>query len=351
MPGSAVSLVASSLLAFSSVAAAAEEFSVERLADHVFAIVRNDPPGFAVESNSGFIECRDQLVVVDAQSNEATTRRVLDAIRKHSHKPVRYVINTHWHDDHIVGNAIYRQAFPGVRVVAHRESLTYLPGDGKKNRDKFHHAIPDALASLRKTLQSGKTGAGQPLTDEQRASLASDIHLAEGYLTVPEDFTPVLADVPVSDQLEIREPGCAIDVLALGNAHTTGDLVVRVADVVFVGDMIGWPVPLVGADQSRVREWSGTLRRVRNLGPKVIVPGHGPVMRDYRQLEQIATLMTTITQRVDQARAGEGTLEAARNHIDLGDLRRQFAGDSPVRGALFDAYVAGPAVTNAWNIR
>ena len=57
-----------------------------------------------------------------------------------------------------------------------------------------------------------------------------------------------------------------------------------------------------------------------------------------------------ITQRVDQARARGETLEASRGLIDLSDLRRQFAGDSPVHGTLFDAYVAGPAVTNAWNI-
>jgi cyclase len=352
VPGSAVSLVASSLLAFSSLAVAAEEFSVARLGDGVFAIVRNDPPGFAVESNSGFIECRDHIVVVDTQSNEATTRRVLAAIRKQSDKPVRYVVNTHWHDDHIVGNRIYREAFPSVRFVAHQESLTYLPGDGKKNRDKFHRGIPDALVGLRKTLESGKTSKGQPLTDEQRASLTSDIRLAEGYMTVPDDFTPVLADVPVSKKLQIREPGCAIDVLPLGNAHTTGDVVVHVADanVVFVGDMIGWPVPLVGADQSRVREWSGTLRRVRDLGAKVIVPGHGPVMRDYSHLDRISVLMSTIAQRVDEARARGESLEIGRSRIDLSDLRRQFAGDSPVHAALFDAYVAGPAVTNAWNL-
>lgn len=353
MLGYAVSLVAGSLLVFSSVVAATEEFWVERLSDGVFGVLRNDPPGFAVESNSGFIECRDQIVVVDTQSNEATTRRVLAAIRNQSDKPVRYVINTHWHDDHIVGNRIYREAFPEVRFVAHQASLTYLPGDGKNNRDKFHQAIPEALAGLRKTLESGKTSTGKPLTDEQRASLASDIHLAEGYLTVPDDFAPVLADVPVSDKLAIREPGCAIDVLALGNAHTTGDLVVNVADagVVFVGDIISWPVPLVGADQSRVREWSGTLKRVRDLGAKIIVPGHGPVMRDYKHPDRIARLMRTITERVDEARARGETLEAARGSIDLSDLRLPFTGFSPVHEALFDAYVVGPAVTNAWNIR
>ena len=346
-----IALLAALPLGFSGLAAAAEEFSVSRLSANVFAVLRNDPPGFAVESNSGFIACGDQLVVVDTQSNEATTRRVLNAIRSHSDKPVRYVINTHWHDDHIVGNRIYRDAFPAARFIAHRESLAYLPGEGKANRDKFHRAIPEAIAGLRKTLQAGKNSAGQPLTDEQRASLASDIQLGEGYLSVPDDFVPVLADVPVSTELSVREAGCVIDVLALGNAHTTGDLVVRVGDVVFVGDIIGWPVPLVGADQSRVRQWSGTLQRIRDLGASIIVPGHGPVMRDYAHLDRTSTLMTTITQRVDEARARGDTLESARGRIDLGDLRRQFARDNPVHGALFDAYVAGPAVTNAWNLR
>lgn len=97
-----------------------EEFSVTRLADTVFAIVRNDPPGFAVESNSGFVVCANQVVVIDAQSNDATTSRVLAAIRRHTDKPVRYVINTHWHDDHIVGNRIYRDAFPSVQFIANR---------------------------------------------------------------------------------------------------------------------------------------------------------------------------------------------------------------------------------------
>ena len=330
---------------------AADEFSVARLGDGVFAVVRNDPPGFAVESNSGFIECRDQVVVVDTQSNAATTRRVLETIRKRTLKPVRHVINTHWHDDHIVGNQIYREAFADVRFIAHQQTLTYLPGEGKKNRDRFHRAIPEALAGLRATLQSGQTGKGQPLTDEQRSSLASDIQLGEGYMTVPDDFVPVLADVAIKAKHELREPGCAIDVLPLGNAHTTGDLVVHVpgARVVFAGDMIGWPVPLVGADQSRVREWSATLQRVRDLQAHVIVPGHGPVMRDYTHLDRISTLMSTIAQRVDQARASGEPLEAARGRIDLSDLRRQFSGDSLVNATLFDAYVAGPAVTNAWN--
>jgi cyclase len=330
---------------------AAQGFSVTKLRDNVFTVMRTDPPGFAVESNSGFIECADHVIVVDAQSNDATTSQVLAQIRLYTNKPVRYVINTHWHDDHIVGTHLYRDAFPAMKVIGSVASISYLPTLGKKNRDQFHRAIPDVLDRFRKTLQTGQTIAGKPLSDEQRRSLESDLHLGEGYATVPDDFVAILPDIAVHDNYSIRDKGCAVDVISLGNAHTTGDLVVYLPEqsVAFVGDIVGSPVPLVGAEQSRVRDWSGTLKRVRDLGAAVVVPGHGPLMRDNVQIDKTIELMTAVTQRVNAARSKGGSLEEARARIDLSDFRRQFAGDSEVNGALFDAYVTGPAVTNVWN--
>jgi glyoxylase-like metal-dependent hydrolase (beta-lactamase superfamily II) len=346
---SLISVVA--LTATASSTHAAQGFSVTKLRDNVFTVMRSDPPGFAVESNSGFIECADHVVVVDAQSNDATTSQVLAQIRLYTNKPVRYVINTHWHDDHIVGTHLYRDAFPQMKVVGSVASIDYLPTLGKKNRDQFHRAIPDVLERFRKTLETGKTGAGKPLSDEQRRSLESDLRLGEGYATVPDDFVAILPDIAVHDKYSIRDKGCAVDVIAIGNAHTTGDLVVHLPEqsVAFVGDIVGSPVPLVGAEQSRVRDWSRTLKRIRDLKAAVVVPGHGPLMRDNVQIDRTIDLMAAVTQRVNAERAKGDSLEQARTRIDLSDFRRQFAGDSEVDGALFDAYVTGPAVTNVWN--
>lgn len=340
------------LLTLTGGAHAADEFSITKLKGNVFAVLRNDPPGYAVESNSGFVECAEHLVVIDAQSNDATAGRVLAAIRRHTDKPVRYLINTHWHDDHIVGNRVYRDAFPSLQFIGHAASLEYLPTQGKQNRDQFHRAIPGVLEKFRAALASGKNSSRKTLSEEQRRSLESDIHLGEGYATVPDDFVAILPDIAVKDKHSIRDAGCVIDVLALGSAHTTGDLVVHLPgqNVAFVGDIVGWPVPLVGPDQSRVREWAGTLTRIRNLKAAMVVPGHGPVMRDNSHIDRMIELMSMITQRVDEARADSDTLDAARPLIDLSDLRRKFAAGSEVNGALFDGYVTGPAVTNAWNI-
>lgn len=347
-------LAAATLLSvLASVVHAADDFSVTKLKDNVFAILRNDPPGYAVESNSGFIECDEHLVVIDAQSNDATTSRVLAAIRRHSGKPVRYLINTHWHDDHIVGNRIYREAFASMQVIGHSASLDYLPAEGVRDRERFHRAIPDVLDRFRNVLRSGRTSDGKRLSEERRRSLESDVRLARGYATVPEEFAAILPDLPVKDKYSIRDAGCVIDVLALGNAHTTGDLVVHLPEqsIAFVGDIVGWPVPLVGPDQSRVREWPGTLQRVRDLKAAMIVPGHGPVLHDNAHIDRTIELMTVIARRVDGVRTGSSSADVARSRINLSDLRRDFAAGSEVNGALFDGYVAGPAVINVWNIR
>ena len=91
-------------------------FDVRKIGDGVYALIRNYPPGLMVDGNSVFIIGKTGVVVVDAP--EASSD-MLEALRKLTPLPVTFVVNTHWHDDHIMGNHVYRDAFPGVRFVGH----------------------------------------------------------------------------------------------------------------------------------------------------------------------------------------------------------------------------------------
>jgi glyoxylase-like metal-dependent hydrolase (beta-lactamase superfamily II) len=62
--------------------------------------------------------------VVDAGLMPATTQRMIEELRKITPNSVSLVVNTHWHDDHGNGNGIYREAFPGVVIVAHANTRT-----------------------------------------------------------------------------------------------------------------------------------------------------------------------------------------------------------------------------------
>ena len=59
------------------------------------------------------------MVVVDSGSTPLTARRVIAALKKLTAKPVRVLVNTHWHYDHVFGNQEYAAAFPGVEIVSH----------------------------------------------------------------------------------------------------------------------------------------------------------------------------------------------------------------------------------------
>jgi glyoxylase-like metal-dependent hydrolase (beta-lactamase superfamily II) len=72
-----------------------------------------------------FIVNDDHVVVVDAQFTRAATLETLAALRRITRKPVRFVINTHWHDDHVAGNQVYQDSFS--RRSIHRALRTHVP--------------------------------------------------------------------------------------------------------------------------------------------------------------------------------------------------------------------------------
>ena len=118
------------LLLFMATVASAQtrlEFKVEKLADGVYALVRQDPVGWMVVSNCVFIINDEDVVVVDTGGAHSLAEQMIAELRKLTSKPVRYVINTHWHDDHILGNAAYKEAYPQAEFVGQAPLGEYLP--------------------------------------------------------------------------------------------------------------------------------------------------------------------------------------------------------------------------------
>ncbi|HET9250565.1 MAG TPA: MBL fold metallo-hydrolase [Candidatus Eisenbacteria bacterium] len=325
----------------------AANFRVERLADGVYAVLRNDPPGMMCDGNSGFVVNDDGVVVIDAPESSA---EVLAAIRKVTKKPIRTVINTHWHDDHIIGNQVYRDASPGVEFIAHAAVRDYLPVDGLKAREGMLREAPQGVEYLKSLLVSGKGLDGSTITPEERESMESDIRLVEHYLDVVPGAEIVLPTAVVQDRMTLRSGTREIRILHPGRGHTRGDLVVYLPRerVLFAGDLVVWPIPLVGGDQSHVGDWSATLERVRSLGARTIVPGHGPVEKGDGYLAQLVRLFDSVTGQTRAAVAEGKSLEETRPRVNLIEHRTRMAGDSKVRRALFDMYVQGPAVTSAY---
>jgi glyoxylase-like metal-dependent hydrolase (beta-lactamase superfamily II) len=324
-----------------------ENFDVQKLADGVYAVIRTDPPGLMVDGNSVFIVNEHDVTVVDAPE---ASKETLAALRKITTKPVRYVVNTHWHDDHVLGNRIWRDAFPGVEFIAHENTRDYLPGQGLTNRKNMLEGAPLFVAHMKDLLAQNKTFSGAEMTPEERTSFASDIALVDQYLAEVPSIPIVLPTVTVAERLRLYRGERTIEIVSLGSGHTAGDIVVNLPRerIAITGDLVVHPVPLVGNPQSHVSEWAPALARLRALSPATYVPGHGPVLRDDSYVRLLEELFTSIDRQTRAAVAAGKSLEETRKAVDLEDLRKRFAGDSRVRDTLFTNYVAGPGVAAAF---
>ena len=329
------------------------QFEVVKVAEGVYAAIRKEPPGLTVNANTVFIVNTEDVIVVDTTLTPGSAREVLAALRKLTTKPVRYVVNTHWHDDHILGNQVYREAFPGVEFVAHAKTLEYLPTTGLTNRKQAMSAdgYPRFIAALKNRLEKNESVFGGPLDEEERATLTSDIRIAQRYMAENPSAQVILPTVTLEDRLTLHRGKRTIEILSPGRGHTSGDIVVHLPaeGVLITGDLVIWPVPYVGNPQSHPGDWGATLEKLIALRPAVIIPGHGPVLRDDAYLKLMANLFASIKRQVE-ASVGRGeTLEQTRKGVNLDEFQKAFAGDSRMRKMIFRSYVMGPAVEAAFN--
>ena len=156
--------------------------AVTPLGAGVYAAIRTEPLGLAVNANSLFIVNDDHVVVVDAQFTRVATQENIAALRRVTNKPVRYVINTHWHDDHVAGNQVYRDTFPNVRFIAHANTRVDLVERGRPNRAGQVQGAPPVLERFERLLGMGLGGDSTPATAMERASISSAVRIMRQYV-------------------------------------------------------------------------------------------------------------------------------------------------------------------------
>ncbi|HEX4858758.1 MAG TPA: MBL fold metallo-hydrolase, partial [Usitatibacteraceae bacterium] len=226
----------------------ATDIDLTRIADGVYAAVRREPPGLTFVSNTVFILEADHAIVVDTGIGQATAAASIAALKSLTDKPVRYLINTHWHDDHHLGNAAWRAAYPGALVVAHANAVGELAGTGEANRKELLKEGPAFAQEIRNALAKNLNLAGKPISAEERESFAADLTWAERYFRDTPSTPILLPDLEVGERLVLRGKR-RVEILYLGRAHTASDLVVWLPEerIAVTGDLVVWPIPLFGS--------------------------------------------------------------------------------------------------------
>jgi len=239
-------------------------FTLKPLGHHVWAAI-DDAKGDA-GANAGFVIGDDGVAVIDTFENPEAAKQMLAEIRKLTSLPVKYVINTHYHIDHVAGNTVFQQT--GAVVFAHRNVHTWIHSENLK----FF---------------------GQDIKPEDKAKVAS---LGGPDVVYDSGVTLFLG----SRRVEVRFfPG-----------HTGGDSVIFIPDaaVVFGGDLF-WCTTVPNLIDAQTAAWISTLDTLGAGSPSAaFVPGHGDVgtasdVKTFRGY--LADLRQWIAQPVKDGKSGD----------------------------------------------
>src|SRR6185295_3947640 len=111
-------------------------------------------PGYGdvgLDGNSIAVLSGDGVLVFDSNGTPAAAAAVLAQIRQLTDRPVRWVVNSHWHWDHWYGTETYQQAFPDLRIVAHEKTRAMMMGPALEfNRPGLETQLPGYLQNLEK---------------------------------------------------------------------------------------------------------------------------------------------------------------------------------------------------------
>jgi glyoxylase-like metal-dependent hydrolase (beta-lactamase superfamily II) len=319
------------------IAARDADARMHRLAPDVYAIIHDDattawPSGVTEwpHGNTGVIVGDDAVLVVDAAYLPSRARADIALIRKVTAKPVRYLVNTHWHGDHTHGNGVYQDSFPGLVILGQTANRDWIatnldrypaivgkgPGGGSDKQ-----ATIDRYASW---LAARRDSAGRPLDAAQRASLTDNLRRRRLEISDFRTIRNVPPTVLFESKMVIYLGERRVEMENRGRANSPADVTVHLPAerIMFVGDIVVYPVPYVGA--SHPLPWIDVLQAIERTPITTLVPGHGPPLADMSYVRLVRELFEATRDRVRSAMR-QGVLQAdIVKQTDLADLRARF---------------------------
>ena len=249
-----------------------------------------------VGANAAIVDLGESLLLVDSHITPAAAWVLLEELSPLTPKPVRYVVNTHFHFDHIHGNQVFGD---DVEILGHETTYDVVASGGSVSGtawDAFVGTIPEQIATLESQLEAA--------AESDRAEIADALARTRAYQKALESITPVAPTITLDRRMTLHRGGQEIQLLFMGYGHTAGDVVVFMPEqkVLMTGDLIPFGLPFMGDGYP---EWGETIRAFAELDFDLVLPGHGPPFEDKAKLEYLAAYLDDFWTQAEAAH-GEG---------------------------------------------
>src|ERR1019366_6170949 len=241
-------------------------YSFEKIADGVYYATSSGPMNTG--GNHPIIVNERDVMLVDAGTTPAAARALLADLKLITNKPVRYVINTHFHYDHTDGNSIFG---PDVEIIGHEYVRHAITDFDVLHREPFKNGLsnmPIQVESLKKQIAEEKDAARRAKLEKDLAAVQADWEQLKTIKPTPPTMTYSSNMMLYSGQREVR-------LLFLGRGHTQGDTVVFLPKerIVCTGDLMESRPAYLG--DAVFDEWITTLEALKQLDFDTVLPGHG----------------------------------------------------------------------------
>lgn len=267
-------------------------------------------------SNVMVLVGESDTLVVDSHVTPTAARAMLESLQVITDKPVRYLVNSHYHFDHAHGN----QSFPeGVEIIAHEFTRAKLSGEiGNVLEERTFRSFSDPVPQTIANLQRQAAAENDPT---RKAQLEQRARVQQDYLNAIAEIQPTPPNITLDRKMTLYQDVAGgsreIQLLHFGRAHTGGDVMIYLPEekVVFTGDMMLPGLSYMG--DGYVDEWPETLEGLKALDFNIWLPGHGPVMRDRQPISNFQDYLRDLWSKTESMQRQGVSWEQAAERLDM----------------------------------
>ena len=290
-------------------------FRFNKVADGVYHAIGTG--ALTVVGNSAVIVNDDDVMIVDDHVSPAAAWVLLDEIKTLTNKPVRTVVNTHFHYDHAHGNQIFDST---VSIIGHEFTREMLTGNKSVQMPLYRNyvtGLPNQLANLRQRVAAETDPAA-------KTRLQTQLQTAENNAASQAELKPTPPNVTLRTSMTLHRGSREIQIRFLGRAHTAGDVVVYLPNekIVITGDML--TSTLSNMSDAFVNEWVTTLDELKKLDFVTILPGHGEAFTDKAKIDYFQAYLRDVWTEVRRLKQQGVPAEEAAKRADLTRHRDRF---------------------------
>ena len=263
------------------------------------------------QSNAMVIVTSSDVIVADSHVSSLAARALISSIKELTGKPVRFLVNTHFHFDHVHGN----EGFPSdVSIIGHDVTRQKLLADPLKDP-----IFVNAASRGRAGIVALESRIEKEQDDAAKDKLQKALERTRAHVESLTTTRPVPPDITLDQKLTIHRDGRAIEVVFLGRGHTGGDVVVFLPKerIVFTSDLL-MPMPSYMGD-GYIDEWIETLRKLRKLDFELVLPGHGEPFRGDDYFDAFERVLRTLWSQLSEMRKHGIAPEDAIRKVDLSE--------------------------------